>query len=160
MGRGRRIVREKKSGSSVGTAGRRWRQGRWKPIGWYIMGRQRRTSGVGPTQPREEEGNHKPIGWSSLRREGQGNSQWRDAREGRDADGNESAFMAPACPGRRDHHGRGKPPTSKLLTMRHVGPVAVPQWETQEHRNVQEWGGEEETSTGGDRDTRKHGDGL
>ena len=50
--------------------------------------------------------------------------------KGRDADGDEGAFMAPACPGRRDHLERGKPPTSKVLTMRHAGPVAVSQWET------------------------------
>ena len=48
----------------------------------------------------------------------------------RDTDGNEGAFLAPGCPGHRDHLGGGKPPTSKVLTMRHAGPVAVPQWET------------------------------
>ena len=61
--------------------------------------------------------------------------------KGRDTDGDEGAFLAPACPGHRDHLGGGKPPTSNVLTMRHAGPVAVPQWEKQEHRNVQEWGG-------------------
>ena len=80
--------------------------------------------------------------------------------KGRDADSDEGEFLAPACPGCRDHLGGGKPPTSKVLTMRHVGPVAVPQWDTQEHRDVQEWGGEEETATGGDRYTGKQGDGL
>ena len=80
--------------------------------------------------------------------------------KGQYADGDEGAFLAPACPGRCDNLGGGKPPTSKVLTMQHAGPVAVPQWETQEHRNVQEWGGEEETATGGDRDTGKHGGGL
>ena len=80
--------------------------------------------------------------------------------KGRDADGDEGTFLAPACPVCRDHLGGGKPPTSKVLTMRHYGPVAVPQWETQEHRDVQEWGGEEEMENGGDIDTGKHGDGL
>ena len=81
-------------------------------------------------------------------------------RKGRDADSDEGAFLAQTCPGRRDHLGGGKPPTSKVLTMRHAGPVAVPKWETHEHCDVQEWGGEEETATGGDRDTGKHIDGI
>ena len=81
-------------------------------------------------------------------------------RKGRDTDGDESAFLAPACPGHCDHIGGGKPPTYKVLTMRHAGTVAVPQWETQEHRDVQDWDREEETATGGDRDAGKHGDGL
>ena len=51
-------------------------------------------------------------------------------RKGRDTDGDEGAFLAPACPGHRDHLGGGKPPTSKVLTMRHAGPMAVTQWET------------------------------
>ena len=80
--------------------------------------------------------------------------------KGRDADGDEGAFLAQTCPGRRDHLGGGKPPTSKVLTMRHAGPVAAPKQETQDHRDEQEWGGEEETATGGDRDTGNHGDGL
>ena len=80
--------------------------------------------------------------------------------KGRDADDDEGAFLAPACPGRRNHLGGGKPPTSKVLMMRHAGPVAVPKWEMQEHLDVQEWGGEEESATGGDRDMGKHGYGL
>ena len=78
----------------------------------------------------------------------------------RDADVDEGTFLAQTCPGRRDHLGRGKPPTYKVLTMRHAGPVEVHKLETQEHRDVKEWGGEEETATGGDKDTGKHGDGL
>ena len=58
--------------------------------------------------------------------------------KGRDTDGDEGAFLAPACLGHRDHLGGGKPPTSKVLTMRHAGPVVVPQWETPEHCDVQE----------------------
>ena len=50
-------------------------------------------------------------------------------RKGRDMDGDEGAFMAPACPGYRDHLGGGKPPTPKVLTMRHAGLMADPQWE-------------------------------
>ena len=81
-------------------------------------------------------------------------------RKGQDTDGDEGEFLAPACPGHRDHLGGGKPPTSKLITMRHAGPVADPQWETLRYRDVQEWGGAEETATGGDIDAGKHGDGL
>ena len=77
--------------------------------------------------------------------------------KGRDADGDEGTFMAQTCPGRRDHLGRGKPPPSKVLAMRHAGAVAFPKWETQEHRNVQEWGGKGEPATGGDGDKGKHG---
>ena len=80
--------------------------------------------------------------------------------KGRDADSNEGTFLAQTCTGRRDHLGGGKPPSSKVPTMRHAGPVAVPKLEAQEYRDVQEWGGKEEAATGGDRDTRKHGDGL
>ena len=50
--------------------------------------------------------------------------------KGQNTNGDEGAFMAPACLGRRDHLGGGKPPKSKVLKMRHAGPVAVPQWET------------------------------
>ena len=80
--------------------------------------------------------------------------------KGRDADSNEVAFLAQTCLGRRDHLGGGKPPTPKVLTMRHAGPVAILKRETQEHHDVQEWGREEDTANGGDRDTGKHGDGL
>ena len=38
-------------------------------------------------------------------------------RKGQDTDGDEGAFMAPACPGHRDHLGGVKPPKSKVLTM-------------------------------------------
>ena len=81
-------------------------------------------------------------------------------RKGWDTDGDEGAFLSPACLGHRDHLGRGKPPTSKVLTRLHAGPVADPQWETSGYRDVQEWGGAEETATGGDRAAGKHGDGL
>ena len=80
--------------------------------------------------------------------------------KGQDADGDEGAVIVQTCPGRRDHLGGGKYPTPKVLTMRHAGPVAVPKRETQEHRDVQEWGGEEEEATGGDRDTGEHVDGI
>ena len=81
-------------------------------------------------------------------------------RKVRDADGHESTFLAQKFTGRCDHLGGGKPPSSKVPTMRHAGPVAVPKRETQEHHDVQEWGGEEEAATGGDRDMGKHRDGL
>ena len=41
-----------------------------------------------------------------------------------DTDSDADAFLQPTCPGHRDHLGRGKPPTPKVLTMRHTGPVA------------------------------------
>ena len=37
--------------------------------------------------------------------------------KGRNMDGDEGAFLEPACLGHRDHLGGGKPPTSKVLTM-------------------------------------------
>ena len=46
--------------------------------------------------------------------------------KGRDANGDEGTCMAQTCTGRRDHLGGGKPPSSKMPTMRHAGPVAVP----------------------------------
>ena len=78
----------------------------------------------------------------------------------RDTDGDEGAFLAPECPGCRDHLGGGKPPSPKITTMRHAGPVAVTAWTPHEHRDVQEWGEEEEAATGGDGGKGKHGDGL
>ena len=51
-------------------------------------------------------------------------------RKGWYTDGDEGAFLAPACPVCRDHLGGVKPPTYKVLTMRHAGPMSVPQWET------------------------------
>ena len=51
-------------------------------------------------------------------------------RKGRNRDGDEGAFLAPVCPGHHDHLGGVKPPTSKVLTMQHAGPMSVPQWET------------------------------
>ena len=77
-----------------------------------------------------------------------------------DTDGDEDAFLLPACPGHCDHLGGGKPPTPKVLTMRHAGPVAGPQWETSRYRNVQEWGIAEEMATGGDKAARNNGDCL
>ena len=58
-------------------------------------------------------------------------NQWRAAelssggmpRPGRDKNGDTGALFQPACPGYRDHIGGGKPPTPKLLTMRHAGPM-------------------------------------
>ena len=45
-------------------------------------------------------------------------------RKGRDTDSDVYAFLQPACPGYRDHLGVGKPPTPKVLTMRHDGPMS------------------------------------
>ena len=44
-------------------------------------------------------------------------------RTGRDEDSDEDALLQPACTGYRDHLGGGKPPTPKVLTMRHAGPM-------------------------------------
>ena len=48
-------------------------------------------------------------------------------RKGRYTDGDEGAFLAPAYPGHRDHLEGGKLPTLRVITMRHAGPVVVPQ---------------------------------
>ena len=63
-------------------------------------------------------------------------------RKGQDADGNENTFLAQTCTGRHDHLGGGKPPSSKMPTMQHASPVTVSKWPSQEHSDVQEWGGE------------------
>ena len=81
-------------------------------------------------------------------------------RNGWDKDGDEDKFLQSACPGHRDNLGGGKPPTPKVLIIRHAGPVVDPKWETSRYRNVKEWGGAEETATGRNRTTRKYGDGL
>ena len=77
-----------------------------------------------------------------------------------DTDGDEDAFLQPACLEYRDHLGGGKPPTLKVLTMQHAGPVAGPKWEASRYRDMQEWGRAEEMENGGDRTARKHVDGL
>ena len=68
-----------------------------------------------------------------------------------DTDSDVDSFLQPACPGHRDNLGGGKPPTPKVLMMRHADPVAGTQRETPRHRDVQERGGTEETADGGDR---------
>ena len=78
----------------------------------------------------------------------------------RDKDGDEGAFLETACKGRRDHPGGGKPPSSNMPTMQHASPVAVSKWLSQEHSDVQEWCGKEETATGGGGGKRQRGDGL
>ena len=80
--------------------------------------------------------------------------------KGRDTDGDEGAFLATTCSGRHDHLGGGKPPSSKMPTMRHGGPVAVTKWTSQDHNDVQEWGREEEAATDVGGGKRNHGDGL
>ena len=68
----------------------------------------------------------------------EGVSNGRVPGKGRDTDGDEDAYLATTCLGRRDHLGGGKPPSFKIPTMRHAGPVAVTKWKPQEHSNVQE----------------------
>ena len=89
-----------------------------------------------------------------------GVSSGRMPGTGRKKAGDEGAFLETACKGRRDHLGGGKPPSSKMPTMRHVCPVAVSKWPSQEYSNVQEWSGKEETITGGGGGKRQRGDGL
>ena len=45
-------------------------------------------------------------------------------RKGWETDSNEDAFLQTACPGHRDNLGGGKPPTPKVLTIQHAGPMA------------------------------------
>ena len=45
-------------------------------------------------------------------------------RMGWDTYSDADAFLQPACPGHCDHLVGRKPPTPKVLTMRHAGPVA------------------------------------
>ena len=90
----------------------------------------------------------------------EGVSSGRLHGKGQDTDGDQGEFLATACQGRRDHLGGGKPPSSKMPTMQHSGPVVITKWTPQEHSDVQEWGGEEEAETGGGGGKRKHGDGL
>ena len=71
----------------------------------------------------------------------EGVSSGRMPGTGRDKDGDEGAYMETACKGRSDHIGGGKPPSSNMPTPRHVRPVAVSKWPSQEYRDVQEWGG-------------------
>ena len=80
-------------------------------------------------------------------------------RKGWDKDGDDDAFLQPACPGHCDHLGGGKPPTPKVLMMQHAVLVAGPKWEAPRYRDVQEWGGAE-NANGRDRTDRKHRDGL
>ena len=91
------------------------------------MRSRRQKSGVGTNQPREEEKKN-----LSDRSPDQGRDERMPCggltRMGWDTDGDEGAFLSPACLGHRYHLGGGKPPTPKVLTMRHAGPVADPKW--------------------------------
>ena len=89
-----------------------------------------------------------------------GVSSGRLPGKGQDEDGDEGAFLAPACPGCHDHLEVGEPPSSKMPTMRYAGPVALTKWMPQEYGDVQEWGGEEEVTTGGGGGKRNRGDGF
>ena len=90
----------------------------------------------------------------------EGVSSGRMPEKGWDKDGDEGAFMEKACTGRRDHLVGGKPPSSKMPTMQHASPVAVAKWPSQEHSDVQEWGGKEDMAAGVDGGKRQRGDGL
>ena len=93
-------------------------------------GRGRRRGGANNISDRFPQGGDKGV------------SSGRVPGKGRDTDGDESAFLATACSGRCDHLGGGKPPSSKMPTMRHAGPVTVTKWTSQDHIDVQKWGGE------------------
>ena len=90
----------------------------------------------------------------------EGVSSGRMPGKGRDKDGDESAFLEAARKGRRDNLGGGKPPSYKIHMTSHARPVAVSKWPSQEHSNLQEWVGKEETVTGGGGGKRQRGDGL
>ena len=75
-------------------------------------------------------------------------------------DGDAGEFLDTARELHRDHLGGGKPPSSKMPTMRHASPVESPQRPPQEHIDVQGWGGKEETTTGGGGGQGQRGDGL
>ena len=104
-------------------------------MGWYINGNPRQKGGVEPTQLQKEGG-----GTNHLLDRGpfQGGDEGIPSRglprKGRDADGDESIFLAQTCMERRDHLGGGKFPSSKVPTMRHAGIVEVPKWEAQRGR--------------------------
>ena len=78
-------------------------------------------------------GGEPTIYWIEFPTKGGGKGMPSEGLPGkvRDADGDEGTFMAQACTGRCDHLGGGKPPSSKVPTMRHAGPVAVLKWEAQ-----------------------------
>ena len=111
-------------------------------------GRRRRREGADNLSDRVPQGGEEGVPSGGL------------PNKGRDADGDEGTFLAQTCMGRRDHLGGGKPPSSKVPTMQHAGPVAVTKWTPKEHCNVQEWGKEEEAATGGYGGKVKQGDGL
>ena len=90
----------------------------------------------------------------------EGVSSGRMSGEGRDREDDAGAFLETAWEGHSDHLGVGKPLLSNIPTMWHVCPVTGPQRPPQAHRDVQEWGGQEETTTGGGRGQGQRGDGL
>ena len=69
--------------------------------------------------------------------------------EGKDTDGDARALLEEAHAGNHYHLGGGKPPPPQMRKLLHVRTVSGPQWPPQEHRDVQEWGGQEATVTGG-----------
>ena len=91
----------------------------------HSYGRVRRRGGANNILDRVPQGGGKVV------------SSGRVPGKVRDTDGDEGAFLGTACSGRRDHLGGGKPPSSKMPTMRHAGTVAVTKWTPQEHSNVQ-----------------------
>ena len=124
------------------------------------MGKPSKEGGPVPTQLREGGGGANNISDRVPQGGDEGVPSGRVPGNGRNTDSDEGAFLATACSGPRDRLGRGKPPSSKMPTMRHAGPVKVTKWTSQEHSDVQEWGGEEKAETGGGGGKRKHVDGL
>ena len=77
---------------------------------------------------RERKGRNKDISDRVPQGGDEGVSSGRMPGKGQEKDGDEGALMETACKGRRDHLVGGKPPSSKMPTLRHVRPVAVSKW--------------------------------
>ena len=100
-------------------------QGKKVKLDRHIYGRMRRREGANNLSDRVPQGRDKEVPSGGL------------PGKGRDVDDDEGTFLAQTCTGSRDHLGRGKPPPSKVSTMHHAGPVAVPKWAPQAHSDVQ-----------------------
>ena len=135
--------------------------GHWIHTTCPSMGRQGKGAKHGQTRLRGgRRGRASDISDRVPQGGGKGVSSGRMPGEGQDTDGDAGAFLETACEGHRDHIGGGKPPSSKMPTMRHASPVAGPQRQPQEHRDGQKWGGKEEMKTGRGGGQGQRGDGL
>ena len=119
-------------------------EGRAVELGSLIHGRRPANVSAGLT----DQGRNKELPCGGL------------PRKGREMDSDADAFLHLVCPGHRDHLGGGKPPTPKVLMMRHAGTVEGTQQEAPCHCVVQERGGAEETEDSGVRAEGQHGEGI